>query len=239
MAAHPVRWRLLCELARSDRQVRELTARLDERQSLVSYHLGRLRAGRLVRSRQSAADGRDVYYAADLANCASLFGAAGAALHPRLGLMSPIEPPVAVSGRVLFLCTGNSARSQMAEAFLQHRTDRKVEAFSAGSHPTRLHPNAVRVMRGYGIDIDRRRTKHFDDVTGQRFDYVVTLCDRVREICPDFGGPGEAVHWSMPNPAEAGDSDRATYPAFQRIAAEISTRIDFLIPLLRHESQAA
>jgi protein-tyrosine-phosphatase len=239
LAAHPVRWRLLRELARSDRQVRELTARLDERQSLVSYHLGRLRAGRLVRSRRSAADGRDVYYAADLANCASLFDAAGAALHPRLGLMSPIEPLVAVSGRVLFLCTGNSARSQMAEAFLQHRTDQKVEAFSAGSHPARLHPNAVRVMRGYGIDIDGRRTKHFDDFTGQRFDYVVTLCDRVREICPDFGGPGEAVHWSLPNPAEAGASDRATYPAFQRIAAEISTRIDFLIPLLRHESQAA
>jgi ArsR family transcriptional regulator, arsenate/arsenite/antimonite-responsive transcriptional repressor / arsenate reductase (thioredoxin) len=237
LTAHPLRWRLLSELARSDRQVRELTARLDEGQSLVSYHLGRLRSGRLVRSRRSSADGRDAYDTADLASCASLLSAAGAALHPCLGLARPIAPATAVSGRVLFLCTGNSARSQMAEALLQHRTDNKVQAFSAGSRPARLHPNAVRVMRCYGIDLAGRRTKHFDEFSGERFDYVVTLCDRVREICPDFGGPGQAIHWSMPNPAEERDSDPATYPAFERTAAEISTRIDFFLPLLRYESE--
>jgi protein-tyrosine-phosphatase/DNA-binding transcriptional ArsR family regulator len=232
-----VRWRLLGELARSDRQVRELTKSLDEAQSLVSYHLGRLRAGGLVTARRSSADGRDAYYRADLAGCAERLSAAGAALHPGLGLAPPSGPPPGASGRVLFLCTGNSARSQMAEALLQHRTDNQVLAFSAGSHPSRLHPNAVRVMRGFGIDLAGRRTKHYDEFAAERFDYVVTLCDRVREICPDFDGPGQAIHWSMPNPAEESDSDRATYPAFERTAAEISTRIDFFIPLLRHESE--
>src|SRR5205085_12336498 len=127
-----------------------------------------------------------------------------------------------------------SARSQMAEAFLQHRTADRVEAFSAGSHPTRLHPNAVRAMRTYGVDLAGRRAKHFDEFTGERFEYVVTLCDRVREVCPEFPGSGSAVHWSMANPAEEGDSDRASYPAFERTAAEISARVDLLVPMLNH-----
>ncbi|MCU1485522.1 MAG: ArsR family transcriptional regulator [Actinomycetia bacterium] len=239
LTAHPLRWRLLGELARSDRRVGELTARLDEPQSLVSYHLGRLRAGGLVTSRRSAADGRDVYYTADLATCAQLFGAAGAALHPGLALARPVASPPEVAGRVLFLCTGNSARSQMAEALLQHRTDGRIEACSAGSHPTRLHPNAVRVMQGYGVDLAGRRTKHLDELVGQRFDHVVTLCDKVREVCPEFDGAGEAAHWSMANPAEEGDSDTATYPAFERTAAELSTRLDFFIPMLSVQREVA
>ena len=239
LTAHPLRWQLLGELARSDRRVGELTARLDEPQSLVSYHLGRLRAGRLVTSRRSAADGRDVYYAADLATCADLFGTAGAALHPGLALARPVTPPPEVTGRVLFLCTGNSARSQMAEALLQHRTAGRLEVHSAGSRPTRLHPNAVRVMQGYDVDLAGRRTKHLDEFAGQRFDHVVTLCDRVREICPEFDGAGEAVHWSMANPAEEGGTDAATYPAFERTAAELSTRLDFFIPMLNAQREVA
>jgi protein-tyrosine-phosphatase len=90
-------------------------------------------------------------------------------------------------------------------------------------------------MRDYGIDLAGRRAKHYDEYTSEPFDYVVTLCDRVREICPEFPGPGHVLHWSMPNPAEEGDSDRATYPAFERTAAEISTRIDFFVRLLSYE----
>jgi protein-tyrosine-phosphatase len=233
-----MRWRVLCELGRSDRQVRELTALLGEQQSLVSYHLSRLRAGGLVRTRRSSADGRDTYYIADLQTCVDLLSAAAALLHPGLGIgPSTPAPPAWLAGRVLFLCTGNSARSQMAEAFLQHRTADRVQALSAGSHPTRLHPNAVRVMRDYGVDLAGRRAKHFDEFDGERFDYVVTLCDRVREVCPEFPGPGVAVHWSMANPAEEGDSDRASYPAFERTAAEISARIDLLVPLLSHNRE--
>jgi len=225
-------------LGRSDRQVRELTALLGEQQSLVSYHLGRLRSGGLVRTRRSSADGRDTYYIADLQLCARLLSSASASLHPGLGTGPPSSaPPAALSGRVLFLCTGNSSRSQMAEAFLQQRTADRVDAFSAGSHPTRLHPNAVRVMRDHGVDLAGRRAKQFDEFDGEPFDFVVTLCDRVREVCPEFPGSGFTVHWSMANPAEEGDSDRASYPAFQRTAAEISARVDLLVPLLSHNKE--
>ena len=87
---------------------------------------------------------------------------------------------------MLFLCTGNSARSQMAEALLEHHSQHAVQARSAGSHPKVLHPNAVRVMAERGIDISGNTTKHLRRYARSHFDYVVTLCDKVREVCPDF-----------------------------------------------------
>jgi ArsR family transcriptional regulator, arsenate/arsenite/antimonite-responsive transcriptional repressor / arsenate reductase (thioredoxin) len=235
LAGHPLRWALLRELARSDRQVQEMTGLLGQRQSLVSYHLGKLRDGGLVTARQSSADRRDTYYTADLSRFADLLSAAGPALHPGLTLArSPFDPAAprraAAPVRVLFLCTGNSARSQMAEALLRHRAGPAVQAFSAGSHPRPLHPNAVRVMRERGVDIHRQRSKHLEAFTGHRFDAVISLCDRVREVCPEFPGPPELIHWSTPDPA-VGD-DQQTYPAFQRTAAELETRIGFLLPAL-------
>ncbi|HWI71074.1 MAG TPA: ArsR family transcriptional regulator, partial [Baekduia sp.] len=221
LAGHPVRWGLLSELARSDRRVGELTDLLGRPQSLVSYHLGRLRAERVVSMRRSSADGRDTYYRLDLGRCRELLAATGAALHPGLG--PPAEPPAAARrprrprARILFLCTGNSARSQMAEALAEQLAPDRVEAFSAGSHPKRLHPDAVRAMRERGIDIAGRRAKHLSEFAGQRFDAVVTLCDRVREVCPEFPGQPSVAHWSMPDPG----GDEAGYPAFQRTAAEV------------------
>ena len=136
---------------------------------------------------------------------------------------------------MLFLCTGNSARSQIAEALLEHMSAGAIEAVSAGSHPKPLHPNAVRVLRAYGIDISANRTKHLDEFARQRFDTVITLCDRVREVCPEFPSRPELVHWSVPDPALEGSTDRASYPAFERTAAELETRISFRLPLLtRH-----
>lgn len=229
LAGHPVRWRLLRELARSDRQVRELAGLTGHPQPLVSYHLGRLRAGRLVTARRSSADGRDAYYTVDLARCGELLAAAGGALHPALG---PGErPPAALAApvRVLFLCTGNGARSQMAEALAQRRSAGLVQAFSAGSHPGSLHPNTVRVMIEHGIDIRGRAAKHLSVFSADRFGYVITLCDRVREVCPEFPGHPRHVHWSIPDPAAAGDTDEASYPAFQATAAELEARIGFLL----------
>jgi protein-tyrosine-phosphatase len=237
LVAHPVRWRLLRELVASDRAVRELTELVDEPQNLVSYHLRRLRDGGLVGAHRSAADRRDTYYAVDLARCQDELRAAGGALHPALSLVP--EPPMndlaRSSGRrprVLFLCTGNSTRSQIAEALLHHLADGTVEVMSAGSHPKPLHPNAVRVMRRWGIDISANRTKHLDEFLAVRFDVVVTLCDRVREVCPEFPGAVRRVHWSVPDPALEGATPRASYPKFERTAAELETRIRYLLPLI-------
>ena len=238
LAGHPVRWRLLRELARSDRQVRELTGLTGHPQPLVSYHLGRLRAARLVTARRSSADGRDAYYSLDLARCGELLAAAGAALHPGLRLV-PLPPgPADAQASVLFLCTGNSARSQLAQAICEQLAGGAVTAASAGSHPKLLHPNAVRVMRERGIDISSRQSRHFSALAGQRFDYAVSLCDRVREVCPDFPGPPQLIHWSIPDPAAAGGSDEETYPAFRALAADLETRIGFLLARIAGRPQA-
>jgi protein-tyrosine-phosphatase/DNA-binding transcriptional ArsR family regulator len=239
LAGHPVRWRLLAELARSDRQVRELTALVGQPQSLVSYHLGKLRAGGLVVMRRSSADGRDAYYSIDLARCGELLAAAGAALHPGLRLVPPPPGPAGARASVLFLCTGNSARSQMAQAICEQLAGGAVTAASAGSHPKPLHPNAVRVMRERGIDISSRQSRHFSALAGQRFDYAVSLCDRVREVCPDFPGPPQLVHWSIPDPAAAGGADAETYPAFRALAADLETRIGFLLSRIAAPAQEA
>jgi ArsR family transcriptional regulator, arsenate/arsenite/antimonite-responsive transcriptional repressor / arsenate reductase (thioredoxin) len=236
LVADPLRWQLLQELARSDRRVNELTTRAGKPQNLVSYHLKELRNAALVSPRRSSADGRDTYYRVDLARCGRLLGEVGTALHPglRLELLPPSREPVAKGRppRVLFLCTGNSARSQIAEALLEVRSGHTVEARSAGSHPKVLHPNAVRVLAERGIDISDHRTKHLRRFARSHFDHVITLCDKVREVCPEFPKHPQLAHWSMPDPSLAGDTDDASYPAFERTAEELETRIAFLLPRL-------
>jgi ArsR family transcriptional regulator, arsenate/arsenite/antimonite-responsive transcriptional repressor / arsenate reductase (thioredoxin) len=237
LASHALRWRLLQELVQSDRAVWELTRLVDEPQNLVSYHLRLLRDGGLVSVRRSSADRRDSYYAIDLTACQAALQAAGDALHPALRLERAPDgrPRTGQSGRrrrVLFLCTGNSARSQMAEALLDRMSAGAIHAASAGSHPKPLHPNAVRVLHKRGIDISANRTKHVDEFVSQPYDTVITLCDRVREVCPPFPNRPELVHWSVPDPALEGATNRASYPAFERTAAELETRIRFRLPLL-------
>ena len=131
---------------------------------------------------------------------------------------------------MLFLCTGNSARSQMAEALARARSGGLIEAHSAGSAPKALHPHAVRVMREqYGIDVAGQRSKHLSALAEERFDWVISLCDRVREICPEFPGHPQTIHWSIPDPAA---DEAGPYPAFQQTAAELETRIGFLLAAL-------
>jgi protein-tyrosine-phosphatase len=130
---------------------------------------------------------------------------------------------------VLFLCTGNSARSQIAEALAERLSGGAVRAASAGSHPKPLHANAVRVMRERGVDLAGRRSKHLDEFAGERFDQVISLCDRVREVCPEFPGGPDLIHWSIPDPASERGSDEETLPAFERIADELCARVGFLI----------
>jgi len=226
------RWALLSHLAQGDRRVGELTQLVGEPQNLVSYHLRELRDAGLVSSRRSSYDGRDTYYRLDLDRCRSLLCDSAAALHPALQLTPQEVTPVRHSGRaprVLFLCTGNSARSQMAEALLEHHSQHAVQARSAGSHPEVLHPNAVRVMAERGIDISGSTTKHLRRYARSHFDYVVTLCDKVREVCPDFPDDPATAHWSLPDPVAEGSTDDETYAAFERTAAELETRVPHLI----------
>jgi protein-tyrosine-phosphatase/DNA-binding transcriptional ArsR family regulator len=242
LVAHPVRWRLLRELVSSDRRVRELTGLVNEPQSLVSYHLGQLRAGELVQARRSSADRRDSYYTIDLQRCREELQAAGDALHPGLRL-APAPPSTPRADRrpgrhlrVLFLCTGNSARSQIAEALLVRMSEGTIEVASAGSNPKPLHPNAVRVMAERGIDISANRTKHLDEFVSEHFEIVITLCDRVREVCPELPAHPRLVHWSIPDPALGGPTERASYPAFERTAVELEGRIRSLLDLLNQTS---
>src|SRR5688500_8272407 len=236
LLSDPLRWQLVAELGRSDRRVGELVQLVDKPQNLVSYHLAELRRAGIVTSRRSSADGRDVYYRADLLRCRDLLGQAGRSLHPGLAL-APTTPDAAERRRgrprLLFLCTGNSARSQIAEAFAEHGSAGTVEARSAGSHPKPLHPNAVRVMAERGVDISGRPTKPLTRFARNRFDRVINLCDKVREICPEFPGLPIAAHWSIADPAAAGNDDVVTYAAFQDVADEIDSRVALLLADLR------
>ena len=240
LAASPLRWRLLAELSQSDRRVRELAAAVGRPQPLVSYHLARLRSAGLLTAQRSSYDARDAYYSLDLERFAELIAEAGAALHPGLGggparsedaRRQPRRP------RVLFVCTGNSSRSQIAEALLQQLSNGAVDAYSAGSRPKPLHSNAVRVMQVRGIDISTRRSKGVEQFTRTRFDYVVSLCDRVREVCPEFPGDPQTMHWSIRDPAAEPGPDAETYLAFERVCAELETRISFLLSLIADRSR--
>lgn len=227
--SHPIRWRLLRALAVSDQPVHVLTSMVGATQNLVSYHLGQLRKAELVTARRSSADARDTFYRLDLTRCAAILAATGGALHPGLRLVPPPAPERQRGrrrARVLFLCTGNSSRSQIAEALLRDRSEGLITVKSAGSQPKPVHPLAIDVMAEYGIDLSRARSKHLDRFTGQRepFDRVISLCDKVREVCPEFSGQPSLVHWSTPDPAVDPDG----YPAFQRVAADLDDRIRFL-----------
>ena len=244
LAAHPLRWRLMTELADSDYRVRELVTRVDQPQNLVSYHLRLLRDGGLVTATRSSFDGRDSYYHLDLDRCADALADTGAALHPALRRESLPRIPLVDLRRsprvgVLFVCTGNSARSPMAEALLRHHAADYVAVTSAGGRPKcRLHPNTIRVLREtFDIDISSQRPQHLDTLAGRMFDHVITLCDRAREACPEFPRHPRRAHWSIPDPAKAGDTDHANYPAFQRTAADIDSRIRHLLPVLTAADQ--
>jgi ArsR family transcriptional regulator, arsenate/arsenite/antimonite-responsive transcriptional repressor / arsenate reductase (thioredoxin) len=231
LLSDPLRWQLVGELGRSDRRVGELVQLVGKPQNLVSYHLAELRHAGIVSARRSSADGRDVYYTADLFRCRDLLGDTGTALHPALSL-APAPGDVAsrrARTRLLFLCTGNSARSQIAEALVEHRSAGAVEARSAGSHPRPLHPNAVRVMAERGVDISGRPTKSLTRFARTRFDRVITLCDKVREVCPEFPGAPIAAHWSIADPAAAAASYEETYPVFQQVADDIERRVALLL----------
>ncbi|MCC6802147.1 MAG: arsenate reductase ArsC [Anaerolineae bacterium] len=127
--------------------------------------------------------------------------------------------------RVLILCTGNSARSQMAEGLLRHLAGERFEVFSAGSKPSVVNPYAIRAMHERGIDISGQRSKHLSEYREQPFDYVITVCDQAAETCPIFPGKAQRVHWSFPDPATAEGSGDEILSAFERVRDDLETKL--------------
>lgn len=127
--------------------------------------------------------------------------------------------------RALILCTGNSARSQMAEGLLRHDGGTRFEASSAGTKPGHVRPEAVAAMLELGIDISHHRSKSVDEMLGQEFDYVITVCDNARESCPVFPAQTKRLHWSFDDPAAATGDEPARLAVFRRVRDEIRARL--------------
>ncbi len=126
---------------------------------------------------------------------------------------------------VLILCTGNSARSQMAEGLLRQQGGNQFEVFSAGTEPSRVNPLAIEAMREIGIDISDHRSKSVDEFIGQEFDYVITVCDKAKESCPIFPGKAQRIHWSIDDPAAAEGDEAIRLAIFRRLRDEIRERL--------------
>lgn len=135
-------------------------------------------------------------------------------------------PDGASREKVLFVCTHNSARSQMAEGFLKARYGDRYETFSAGTDPTSVNPLAVRIMREIGIDISHQGSKDVRDFLGIQFDYVVTVCDRAREACPIFPGDARRIHHGFADPSGFTGSEEEILEAFRRVRDEIGSWIE-------------
>lgn len=127
--------------------------------------------------------------------------------------------------RVLVLCTGNSARSQMGEGLFRAEGGTGFEVFSAGTKPSSVRPEAIAVMREIGIDISAQRSKCVDEYSGQSFDYVVTVCDNARDACPVFPAGTSRLHWSFEDPAAAEGAEEQRLAAFRRIRDQIHERV--------------
>ncbi|MBI3308672.1 MAG: arsenate reductase ArsC [Candidatus Melainabacteria bacterium] len=127
--------------------------------------------------------------------------------------------------KVLFLCTGNSCRSQMAEGLLRHFHGTKHEAYSAGIHPSTVNPNAIKVMNEIGIDISNQRSKSVNEYLGQSFDKVITVCDNAKESCPVFPGKAQRSHWSFIDPALATGTEDEKLKVFRAVRDQIQAKI--------------
>jgi arsenate reductase len=135
--------------------------------------------------------------------------------------------------RVLILCTGNSARSQMAEGLLRHMAGDRLEVHSAGTRPGNVWPEAIAALAELGIDIRGHWSKHVDTFAGQPFDYVITVCDHAKESCPVFGVRTQRIHWSFEDPAAATGDEAHRLAEFRRIRDQIAQRLSEFVEGLK------
>ncbi len=153
------------------------------------------------------------------------------ASEPRIGDPVAGAEPI----RVIFVCTGNSARSQMAEALLRRDGGERFHVVSAGVSPRAVHPMTIRSLAKVDIDISDAKSKPIGQFLGQHFDYVITVCDRARATCPVFPGGSETLHWGVDDPAEAEGMEEDRQAAFDRVLRELAVRIHTFLPLaVRH-----
>jgi protein-tyrosine-phosphatase len=241
LIGHEIRWQLLQALAFTDMHVQELVEAVGRPQNLVSYHLRKLHQHGVVQEHRSIADGREIYYSLDLDRVRASYFSLGETLHPALGVETdlfntervPAEDKTTV--RVLFLCTHNSARSQIAEGILRAKSNGRIEVHSAGTEATQIHPLAIRALSEMGIDTRDQYSKNLEQFVGQKFDYIITVCDRARESCPIFPGDPVRIHWSFPDPAAVEGTEAQRYKAFEETSVQMSARVSYLLLMIARE----
>lgn len=231
LLTHDVRWQLIQALKHTDLKVQELVDLVGKKQNLVSYHLKLLKSGDLVRERKSSQDARDIYYSLNLGQALDRLTEVGQLLFPHFGnraQQTEAEKP----HRLLFLCTHNSARSQMSEGFARKLGGELLEVHSAGSKVTQVHPKAIEMAATFGVDLSQQRSKHVETLVGQHFDYVITVCDKAKEICPVFPDGPTRLHWSIANPAAVTGDEATINQAFLDTAQQLETRIKYFLQTL-------
>lgn len=244
LLGHGLRWQLVSELCRSDLKVGELTEATGQPQNLVSYHLRLLREAGLVRERRSSADARDVYYTPNRRAISEGFMGAVGAIDPRAqqldsGRAPKHSSPAGPRTSVLFVCTGNSARSLIAEAMLRQRAGRHVMVRSGGTIPVGIHPQVYRVLKARRVRSGDLRSKSVAEFARRRFDYVISLCDIARSEQIGVGGRPRLVHWSVPDPGTAPGGPPEVSRAFDQVADEIDVRVTEFHAGLRARRSAA
>jgi ArsR family transcriptional regulator len=223
LLADDTRWKLIQALRHSDRQASELANVCQLPNNLVSYHLGLLRQAGLVQIHRSDADARVMYYGLDLTALGLAYRQIGTSLLLPEVASAPPSPTT-----IVFLCTHNSARSQMAEGWLRHLSRGVLIARSAGVTPTSLHPLAVQAMAEVGIDIGYQRSKGLDglEVTP---DIVVTVCDLAREQCPAELQRVPFLHWSITDPIRAKGEEPEKLEVFRTVREHLRVRVQGLL----------
>jgi protein-tyrosine-phosphatase/DNA-binding transcriptional ArsR family regulator len=210
--------------------------------TLVSQHLRVLRESGMVQAIRDSKDARAVWYSLnperlrEIQSALSMVFDMTKIVDGRLSQTKQNSDYMIDKFRVLFLCSGNSARSQMAEVLLNQHGKGLFEAKSAGTHPREPHPMTVKVLEDIGIIPVTLRSKHYSEFHNESFRYIVTVCDRANEECPEFTGAYERIHWSIPDPVKEAP-EREVYEAFVRAREELASRIQLFITAHRNEAK--
>ncbi|HBE79901.1 MAG TPA: hypothetical protein DDW65_19300 [Firmicutes bacterium] len=210
--------------------------------TLVSQHLRVLRMSGMVQAERDNKDARAVWYSLnpqrikEIQSALSMVFDMTKIVDRRIPETKQSLNLTREKFRVLFLCSGNSARSQIAEALLQHYGTGLIEARSAGTHPREVHPLTIKVLAEIGLDTTGLKTKHYSVFNQESFRYVITVCDRANEECPDFSGDYQRIHWSIVDPVMDRNEDELIN-AFKRTRQELSARIDLFVQAHRYEAE--